>query len=259
MVPRRLAYEGNWRDIFQNWEALGLSHPGWVDHFILKFVNATTLDGFNPYRITREGIDWEVPSPTTLSNIGYWGDHQITYLSRLLELSVNNPDRMREGCRCPCSLLPTCPMLKSHQELVTDPRQSILFDWEQHESSETRRQKFGSDGRLVHDGDDLLQVTFGKNADPGVVQDVNVGARRWHLDVHPAAENDANNALAGYGLSMVTASYLHRHVVLLQTLLQDVNSARAFSGLVVVRVAGRNLLGRSCIRHPRFHGPSCGG
>ena len=59
-----MAYEGNWRDIFQNWEAArGLSHPGWVDHFILKFVNATTLDGFNPYRITREGIDWEVPEP----------------------------------------------------------------------------------------------------------------------------------------------------------------------------------------------------
>ena len=60
---RRLTYEGNWRDIFQNWEALLLSEPEWITNVIAKFVNASTLDGFNPYRITREGIDWEVPDP----------------------------------------------------------------------------------------------------------------------------------------------------------------------------------------------------
>ena len=46
-------------------------------------------DGFNPYRITRDGIDWEVPDPDDpWSNIGYWGDHQIVYLLRLLEATV---------------------------------------------------------------------------------------------------------------------------------------------------------------------------
>ena len=223
---RRLAYEGNWRDIFQNWEALGLSHPGWVDHFILKFVNATTLDGFNPYRITREGIDWEVPEPDNpWSNIGYWGDHQITYLSRLLELSASiNPDRMREWLSVPMFSFADVPYaLKSHQELVADPRQSILFDWEQHEFSETRRQKFGSDGRLVHDGDDLLQVTFLEKLLIPVLSKMSTlvpGGGIWMCTQRPEW-NDANNALAGYGLSMVTASYLHRHVKLLQTLLQD--------------------------------------
>ena len=71
-------YEGNWRDIFQNWEALGASYPGYLERFIAVFLNATTADGYNPYRITRNGGDWEVPDERDpWSHIGYWGDHQV--------------------------------------------------------------------------------------------------------------------------------------------------------------------------------------
>ncbi len=81
-----LDYQGNWRDIFQNWEALCYSFPVYLESIVAKFVNASTVDGFNPYRVTRDGIDWEVPDPeNSWSNIGYWGDHQIIYLLRLLE------------------------------------------------------------------------------------------------------------------------------------------------------------------------------
>jgi len=81
-------YEGNWRDIFQNWEALCFSYPGFVEGIISKFVNASTIDGYNPYRIMRDGIDWESPdSNDPWSYIGYWGDHQIIYLQKFLELS----------------------------------------------------------------------------------------------------------------------------------------------------------------------------
>ena len=49
-------------------------------------MNASTADGYNPYRITKQGIDWEVPEPDhPWSFIGYWGDHQIIYLLKLLE------------------------------------------------------------------------------------------------------------------------------------------------------------------------------
>ena len=82
-----VAYQGNWRDIFQNWEALSVSYPLFINHIIAKFLNATTADGYNPYRITDKGIDWEVIEPENpWSNIGYWGDHQIIYLLKLLEL-----------------------------------------------------------------------------------------------------------------------------------------------------------------------------
>ncbi len=85
-----LSYQGNWRDIFQNWEALLLSYPEFIEDVIAKFVNASTVDGYNPYRITKEGIDWEVEEPDDpWSYIGYWGDHQIIYLQKLLELSCH--------------------------------------------------------------------------------------------------------------------------------------------------------------------------
>ena len=84
---RSLNYEGNWRDIFQNWEALAVSFPGYTSGMICRFLNASTADGYNPYRITRNGIDWEVVDPhDPWSYIGYWGDHQIIYLLKLLEL-----------------------------------------------------------------------------------------------------------------------------------------------------------------------------
>jgi hypothetical protein len=44
-----LTYQGNWRDIFQNWEALMLSYPEFIENIIAKFVNASTADGYNPF------------------------------------------------------------------------------------------------------------------------------------------------------------------------------------------------------------------
>jgi len=95
---RLLSYEGNWRDIFQNWEALAFSYPEFIENVIAKFVNASTMDGYNPYRITKQGIDWEVEDPEDpWSYIGYWGDHQIIYLLKLLELSEHfHPTRIAQ-------------------------------------------------------------------------------------------------------------------------------------------------------------------
>ena len=91
-------YEGNWRDIFQNWEALCYSFPEFIEGIISKFVNATTIDGYNPYRIMKNGIDWESPDPEDpWAYIGYWGDHQIIYLQKLLEISNNyHPGKLND-------------------------------------------------------------------------------------------------------------------------------------------------------------------
>ena len=57
---------------------------------ICIFLNATSIDGYNPYRITSEGIDWEViEQDDSWSHIGYWNDHQIIYLLKLLEHSTD--------------------------------------------------------------------------------------------------------------------------------------------------------------------------
>jgi len=81
-----LDYEGNWRDIFQNWEALAHAYPNFIEGMIHKFLNASTFDGYNPYRVTKSGFDWEAIEPDNpWSYIGYWGDHQIIYLLKFIE------------------------------------------------------------------------------------------------------------------------------------------------------------------------------
>ena len=85
-----LDYEGNWRDIFQNWESLANAYPDFIIGMIHKFLNASTFDGYNPYRVTKDGFDWETIEPDNpWSYIGYWGDHQIIYLLKFLEFIEN--------------------------------------------------------------------------------------------------------------------------------------------------------------------------
>ncbi|MDZ7605932.1 MAG: hypothetical protein U5K79_10190 [Cyclobacteriaceae bacterium] len=38
-----LDYQGNWRDIYQNWEALVHSYPNFIDGMIFKFLNAFNI------------------------------------------------------------------------------------------------------------------------------------------------------------------------------------------------------------------------
>ncbi|RPG18031.1 MAG: hypothetical protein CBB69_006535 [Phycisphaera sp. TMED9] len=221
---RRLTYEGNWRDIFQNWEALAFSNPGWIDHVIAKFLNASTPDGFNPYRITREGIDWEAPEPDNpWSNIGYWGDHQIGYLTRLLELSLQiQPGRLDAWLdRRIFSLADVPYRLADHSDLIADPRNTISFDDRAHKKSLDRADRIGADGRLVHDAEGhVVHVSLAEKLVIPVLSKLSAfvpDGGIW-MNTQRPEWNDANNALAGYGLSMVTASYLRRHLVVLKSI-----------------------------------------
>ena len=125
-----LRYEGNWRDIFQNWEALLQSFPAYFVNVVAKFVNASTLDGYNPYRITREGVDWEVPDPhDPWSNIGYWGDHQIVYLLRLLESwERHEPEAIEPWLDRPVFTYSDVPYrISDRPQMISDPRNTITF------------------------------------------------------------------------------------------------------------------------------------
>ena len=222
-----VAYQGNWRDIFQNWEALSVSYPLFINHIIAKFLNATTADGYNPYRITDKGIDWEVIEPENpWSNIGYWGDHQIIYLLKLLELSYNHaPETL-------CKLLnerryafANVPYrIKSYAEIVADPKNSIWFDTDLHNRIMALVPKMGADAKLVLDehgkvytttmADKLLITLLTK------LSNFIPNAGIWMNTLRPEW-NDANNALVGYGTSMVTLCYMRRYVAFLQKLIQE--------------------------------------
>ena len=236
----RLNYQGNWRDIFQNWEALAYSHPEYIEHFIAKFVNASTPDGHNPYRITRDGFDWEVLDPDDpWSNIGYWGDHQVVYLLALLELSQRvHPGVLQNWLVRPVFVYADVPYrIKGYRELLRDPRSTVRYDAEAAGRSQGRVRDIGSDGHLAVNAagaihrvtllEKLLVVVLAKLASlaPGGGIWMNTQRPEW---------NDANNALVGYGLSMVTLYYLRRFVAFLADLIGTETSA-AFDLSVEVR------------------------
>ena len=222
-----VAYEGNWRDIFQNWEALSYSYPLFINHIIAKFLNATTADGYNPYRISNHGIDWEVIEPENpWSNIGYWGDHQIIYLQKLLEVSYqHDPEALRRLLNERLFAFANVPYrLKSYSEIVADPKNSIWFDDALHQRIMGLVPQMGADAKLVLDADgqvhhttmaDKLLITLLAKLSNFIPE-----AGIWMNTLRPEW-NDANNALVGYGASMVTLCYMRRYVAFLLTLIQE--------------------------------------
>ena len=158
-----LYYEGNWRDIFQNWEALCMSFPEYLPGVISVFVNASTADGFNPYRITRNGIDWEVPEPDDpWSNIGYWGDHQIVYLLRLLEAAERFlPGEIERLLAEPWFSYADVPYrLAPYNDLVRDPKATIAYDDGAASRSAARADAVGGDGKLLWREEEVYLVTL---------------------------------------------------------------------------------------------------
>jgi hypothetical protein len=222
-----LSYEGNWRDIFQNWEALLRSYPAYFANVVAKFVNASTIDGFNPYRISRDGIDWEVPDPDDpWSHIGYWGDHQIVYLLRLLEAwEDHEPGAISEWLDRPVFVYADVPyLLADHESMVRDPRDTITYDEQAAAMIARREQLLGSDGRLVVDTDgSLLRVGLAEKLLVPALAKLSSfvpGGGIW-LNTQRPEWNDANNALAGPGLSMVTLYHLDRYLGFVDTRLGE--------------------------------------
>lgn len=213
-----LQYEGNWRDIFQNWEALSLSFPDFVEGMVARFVNASTFDGFNPYRITRDGIDWEAPDPDDpWATIGYWGDHQVAYLVRLLEQSMRvHPGRLVELLDQPVFSYADVPYrIGPYAELVRDPWNTIAFDRDRDRRVQERTERGGADGQLLPAADgSVLHVTLAeKLLVPALSKLSNLvpDGGVW-MNTQRPEWNDANNALVGLGLSVVTACHLHRYL-----------------------------------------------
>lgn len=237
-----LDYQGNWRDIFQNWEALGHSYPGFLESMIAKFLDCSTADGYNPYRIMRDGFEWETIDPQDAwSFIGYWGDHQVIYLLKLLEASRRfHPGQLtRLLGRRVFSYADVPYRIKPYAELIANPHSTILFDQVAHREVMARAESLGSDGKALMGADGpfrsnlaekLLLVALTKltNYIPEAGIWMNTQRPEW---------NDANNALVGFGVSMVTLCYLRRYLAFCRELFR---SAEAGSCEVTVEL-GRLL------------------
>ncbi|GIB11723.1 hypothetical protein FXE80_08555 [Vibrio cholerae] len=232
---RLLSYQGNWRDIFQNWEALALSYPGFISSFMAKFVNASTMDGYNPYRITKEGIDWELlEADDPWSNIGYWGDHQIIYLLKFLELAKKyQREELSELLTSDLFSYANVPYeLCGVDKLFANPKDTVAFNYARQKRIEEKVAQMGSDGRLVLEGEESVYMVnlCEKVLVPllSKLSNLVLDGGIW-LNTQRPEWNDANNAIVGNGLSMVTLYYMRRYVAFLQNLLSDLPSAVSMS------------------------------
>ena len=211
-----LDYQGNWRDIFQNWEALAHAYPAFIQGMIHKFLNASTFDGYNPYRVTKDGFDWETIEPNNpWAYIGYWGDHQIIYLLKFLEFTERHyPGKLKSFFSKECFVYANVPYrIKPYNSILTDPKNTIAYDYANEEKIEERKKILGADGALLATADNqvykvnfiekILAVLMAKlsNFVPEAGIWMNTQRPEW---------NDANNALVGNGVSMVTLYYLRR-------------------------------------------------
>ncbi len=230
-----LGYEGNWRDLFQNWEALAYSFPGFLEGMITRFLNATTADGYNPYRITRDDIDWERIEPDSpWSNIGYWGDHQIIYLLKLLEAANRfSPDLLRSQFDSQEYHFAQIPYrIRSYSDLWSNPRETIDFSDEDARDIERRIQVVGTDGKCLVDTNGNLATAnlVEKLLSPLLAKISNFipDAGIW-MNTQRPEWNDANNALVGNGISVVTLCYINRYLAFLHSLFEAESGDRSFS------------------------------
>ncbi len=213
-----LDYEGNWRDIFQNWEALAHSYPQFIESMIHKFLNATTFEGYNPYRVTKGGFDWEVIEENDpWSYIGYWGDHQIIYLLKFLEFIENYyPSKLSELFTEDIFVYANVPyVIKSYSDILKNSKDTIDFDHRLQETIEKRREEIGVDGALLRDQkNEIYKVNLIEKLLVTVLAKVSnfIPEGGIWLNTQRPEWNDANNALVGNGVSMVTLYYLRRFI-----------------------------------------------
>jgi hypothetical protein len=258
---RRLGFEGNWRDIFQNWEALGLAYPQFLPGMVLRFVNATTADGYNPYRVNQSGFDWERPDPEDpWANIGYWGDHQIVYLLKLLEQTrafwPEQLSGMLDSKSCVFAEVPY--RIAGYAEIRANPRDTISYDRVVEERLRQQVEQVGTDGQLSRNSAGEVQRVslLEKLLVTGFVKLANLvpSAGIW-LNTQRPEWNDAQNALAGFGASIVTVSYLRRYFDFIRSLMSEKQAgplglSEEFAGFLSALaevLSDRQLVASSCL------------
>ena len=222
-----LDYEGNWRDIFQNWEALAHAFPEFAESMIHKFLNATTFDGYNPYRVTKDGFDWETIEPDDpWSYIGYWGDHQIIYLLKFLEfVEQHKPGKLDSFFDKDIFVYANVPYkIKDFNSIVNNPKDTIEFDENLDAKIRQERIELGVDGALLRDQNRfIVKVNFIEKVLATVLAKLSnfIPEGGIWMNTQRPEWNDANNALVGNGVSMVTLYYLRRFLNFFKTVIEN--------------------------------------
>jgi hypothetical protein len=225
-----LDYQGNWRDIFQNWEVLAHSYPEFIEGMIYKFLNASTFDGYNPYRVTKDGFDWETLEPDNpWAYIGYWGDHQIIYLLKFLEFAEQKESgsiaKLMSKNDFVYANVPY--QIKPYSEIVKNPKDTIVFAHDTEKQIHQRIKTMGADGALLtNQNNEIHRVNFAEKILATLLAKLSnfIPEGGIWMNTQRPEWNDANNALVGNGVSMVTLYYLRRFLKFFQTVLQNADA-----------------------------------
>ncbi|MEL6669756.1 MAG: hypothetical protein AAFP08_12350, partial [Bacteroidota bacterium] len=213
--------------IFQNWEALAYAYPKFIEGMIFRFLNASTFDGYNPYRVTKDGFDWEIIEPDDpWSYIGYWGDHQIIYLLKFLEfIDEYKPGELLNWFDRDIFVYANVPYrIKGYEAILEDPKDTIEFNHESDISVRARRDQIGADGALIQNRNgDIHRVGFLEKILASLLAKISnfIPEGGIWMNTQRPEWNDANNALVGNGVSMVTLYYLRRFLAFFQSLLEE--------------------------------------
>ena len=154
------------------------------------------------------------------------GDHQIIYLLKLLEFTESfKANKLRELLSEDFFVFADVPYeIKDFNFLKEDPNHSILFNETRNNLIKERYHKKGADGKLVHDiNSNIVRANLlEKLLIPFLVKLSNFIPKGgiW-MNTQRPEWNDANNALAGFGLSMVTTYYMYRYLGFLEKLVEN--------------------------------------
>ena len=118
--------------------------------------------------------------------------------------------------------------IKSHTQIMKDPKNTIDYDFAEADKIDKAKNKIGSDGALLANSKDaLVRATLAEKLLVTLLAKISnfiPEAGIW-LNTQRPEWNDANNALVGNGVSMVTLFYLRRFSKYLVDLLTDFNGS----------------------------------
>jgi hypothetical protein len=140
--------------------------------------------------------------------------------------------------------------LKPFESLLDDPKHTVLFDHDLAAEIDRRVADFGADGKLILDaaGEVYRVCLLEKLLVPllSKLGNLVIDGGVW-LNTQRPEWNDANNALVGHGLSMVTLCYLRRYVRFLQNLLEHESEEFPLSGEVAAWFSDTKAVLRTCL------------
>ena len=174
----------------------------------------TTLIG-----CSKTGFEWETIEPDNpWSYIGYWGDHQIIYLLKFLEfLRAYYPEKLEEYFENDSFVYANVPYrIKPYDALLEDPKNTIDFDHDREEKIAFKKDEIGGDGALLREAHVFIyKVNFIEKIMATMLAKVSnfIPEGGIWMNTQRPEWNDANNALVGNGVSMVTLYYLRRFLV----------------------------------------------